>query len=209
MVNGYEFGFSGGSGGEDGLDLESALLEYEEWRDGLEGCENDALPDGQVECRDKELWDDGASEEWIARRLEELVPDRPSKRKSLSEMNTAEIGREGEALAARFLLEHGYDIAEMNWSMAGHEADIVAIDADEVVLIEVKTRVKKSEAYPDEIPELAIDERKRAGYRMLALMYMAVHPEAHHMRFDVIAINLVMGAGARVRHLISAYGCDE
>ncbi|WP_418835781.1 YraN family protein, partial [Paratractidigestivibacter faecalis] len=87
-------------------------------------------------------------------------------------------------------------------------ADIVALDGDEVVLVEVKTR-RRPTGGRDEIPELAVDHRKQEGYRALALLYMAFHSEVRHIRFDVIAINLVVGGGSRIRHLVGAFVWDE
>ena len=124
-------------------------------------------------------------------------------------MTAAEVGREGEFMAAGLLLSLDYDILETNWRCGGREADIVALDGDEVVLVEVKARRKGDPRYADEVPELAVDYRKCKGYRSLALLYMAFHSEVRHVRFDVVAVNLVVGAGARMRHLIGAYAWDE
>ena len=38
---------------------------------------------------------------------------------------------------------------------------------------------------------------------------MAFHSEVRHIRFDVIAINLVVGGGSRIRHLVGAFVWDE
>ena len=116
--------------------------------------------------------------------------------------------REGEVMAAAFLLSNDFEILDTNWRCGGREADIVALDGDEVVLVEVKTR-RRPAGGRDEIPELAVDHRKQEGYRALALLYMAFHSEVRHIRFDVIAINLVVGGGSRIRHLVGAFVWDE
>ena len=188
MVSGYEFGFSGGGSDSEG------------------GCEETEVRDVDLhdgECHGIELDDDLLAE------LRRLYPTRPSDGVRLCDMTDKEIGREGEVIAAAYLLGHEMDILETNWRCGGREADIVAKDGSEVVLVEVKTRRKSSDAYPDEIPELAVDERKLAGYRTLAALYTAFHPEVRSIRFDVVAINLVVGYGARIRHLIAAYAWDE
>ena len=199
VVSVFEFGFSD-HGGPD--------------CDELEACSS---PVG-ASCEDMELGDvGGPDDECLGLELDEdllaelrrLYPTRPSDSARLRDMTDKEVGREGEVIAAAFLLSHEMDILETNWRCGGREADIVALDGSEVVLVEVKTRRKLGEDYPDEIPELAFDQRKLAGYRILAALYTSFHPEGRSIRFDVIAINLVVGGGVHIRHLVSAYAWDE
>ena len=58
------------------------------------------------------------------------------------------------------------------------------------------------------MPELAVDRRKRARYRRIALYYLSEHPEVDSVRFDVIAINIVQERMARLRHLVGAFAWD-
>ena len=41
-------------------------------------------------------------------------------------MTTAEIGKKGERLAARYLRRHGYRILAKNWRSHRHEIDVIA-----------------------------------------------------------------------------------
>ena len=136
--------------------------------------------------------------------------------KSVKEYTSREIGREGERLAASYLVRRGYTILERNWRTKVGEADIVAIapkegecsnDRSSVVLVEVKTRLALEEA--NQMPELAVDRRTQLRYRRLALMYLALHPECESIRFDVIALNIIGEKTARLRHLVSAFSWDE
>jgi len=51
-----------------------------------------------------------------------------------------EFGKQGEELAAQFLMEKGYEILERNWRNRHKEIDIIAKDGEELVIVEVKTR---------------------------------------------------------------------
>jgi putative endonuclease len=128
--------------------------------------------------------------------------------KPVDQMTPREIGTEGERLAAEFLERRGYQVLERNWRCAAGEVDIIALDDDCHVLVEVKTRLALGDASED-MPELAVDRRKRARYRKLALLYLASHPKVMSVRFDVIALNIVGDRTARLRHLIGAFEWTE
>ena len=55
-------------------------------------------------------------------------------------MNTTEIGRLGEKLAARYLRKNGYRILETNKHQSHNELDIIAANKEWILFIEVKTR---------------------------------------------------------------------
>lgn len=134
-------------------------------------------------------------------------------RKPVTELTPQELGALGEDIAAGYLVRHGYDILERNWTCPGGEADIIALDSshddkDTVVLLEVKTRLALGET-SESIPELAVDFSKQRRYRQIALMYMVRHPEVNSIRFDVIAVNVVGEGASKLRHLFNAYCLDD
>ena len=51
-----------------------------------------------------------------------------------------EIGKIGEELACKYLEDNGYKIVERNFEAKQGEIDIIALDKQEIVFIEVKTR---------------------------------------------------------------------
>ena len=128
--------------------------------------------------------------------------------KPLSKLNNKELGALGEGCAAAYLEEEGLEVLDRNWRCDVGEADIICRDGDEVVLVEVKTRLKAS-CNVDPIPELAVDARKQRRYQKIALMYMGFHYPCEHIRFDVVAINLYNGGTYCLRYLPRAYECDE
>ena len=77
--------------------------------------------------------------------------------------NSRELGVRGEELAAKRLRDWGWRILGRNWQSGYGEIDIIAFDptadASVVSLVEVKTRL--AGAADEQMPELAVDERRR------------------------------------------------
>ena len=57
-------------------------------------------------------------------------------------MEHMNVARKGEMEAEKYLAELGYSIVERNWYHRHKEIDLVAIDNDELVVVEVKSRLK-------------------------------------------------------------------
>lgn len=55
-------------------------------------------------------------------------------------MDAKALGLYGEAAARHYLEKSGYQILALNWRYAGCEADIIAQQGAELVIVEVKTR---------------------------------------------------------------------
>jgi len=51
-----------------------------------------------------------------------------------------DLGKEGEKQALHMLQEKGYTILETNWRHEKDEVDIIALDKNELIVVEVKTR---------------------------------------------------------------------
>ena len=113
----------------------------------------------------------------------------------------------GEAAAEVFLKERGYRIISRGWrptSWKRGEIDLIAELGNEVVFIEVKTRINRSYGRPEE----AVDWRKRRQLRLLAWYWLKEH-KAHGRSYRIDVIGITWGKGtALVRHLINAVGAD-
>lgn len=108
------------------------------------------------------------------------------------------LGRRGEELAARHLAALGLTIVERNWRCSQGEIDIVALDAGEVVFVEVKTRSSVAFGHPLE----AITPAKLARLRRLAAAWCGAHPGSHdRIRIDVIAVIAPFRGEVQVEHL--------
>ncbi|MFE0177349.1 YraN family protein [Streptomyces sp. NPDC059002] len=79
------------------------------------------------------------------------------------------LGKYGEELAARRLVESGMTVLERNWraGRAG-EIDIVAMDGEALVVCEVKTRRAGLAGLPFEHPMASVGPAKVARLRRLA-----------------------------------------
>lgn len=74
------------------------------------------------------------------------------------------LGRYGEDVAARYLVDTGLEVLDRNWRCQDGEVDIVARDAETLVICEVKTRSGTSYQHP----AAAVDGAKAARLRHLA-----------------------------------------
>lgn len=116
-------------------------------------------------------------------------------------MTTAEIGKKGERLAARYLRRHGYRILAKNWRSHRHEIDVIARERSTgtVVFVEVKTRTPGSFGRPAD----AVDRDKQRFLRLAAGSWLLSNggPE-QPARFDVIEVLL---PEKTVNHLQNAF----
>ena len=108
------------------------------------------------------------------------------------------LGRRGEQLAADYLVRSGYAILDRNWRCRQGEIDVVALDGDETVFVEVKTRSSVAFGHPLE----AITTQKLARLRRLAAAWCEAHPGRRRaIRIDAIAIIAPWGGAAQLEHL--------
>lgn len=115
------------------------------------------------------------------------------------------LGKLGEDLASRYLLDKGIVILERNWKCSCGEADIIADEQGELVFIEVKTR---SAGYPG-LPEYAVNKQKRTRYEKIAISYLMQHQRpSGQVRFDVIAIQMTGELQCLLRHHRDAFLAD-
>ncbi|MET9204638.1 YraN family protein [Streptomyces bacillaris] len=105
------------------------------------------------------------------------------------------LGRYGEDLAARLLIDAGMTVIERNWRCRAGEVDIVARDGDALVLCEVKTR--RSGRF--EHPMAAVTPVKADRLRRLAGIWLERHggPPAGGVRIDLVGV-IVPRRGAPV-----------
>lgn len=126
----------------------------------------------------------------------------PAVRREKIGVRNKQFGREGEELAARYLVEKGFEIIARNWTCSAGEADIIARDDDTLVFVEVKTRSNLNKGFPSD----AVDERKRNKYERIAAYFTArFDADSIPVRFDVVSL-LVNEGRASIRHHVNAFG---
>ena len=112
----------------------------------------------------------------------------PQSKNKPSSSNKAEIGAYGESVAAGFLKTKGMKIIEKNYKpKRWGEIDLIGLDNNQLIIIEVKTRVGEQMTDPTEsIHSTKINALTRAAYS-----YQQEHddvPEA--VRIDVVTVEL-------------------
>jgi len=108
------------------------------------------------------------------------------------------LGRYGEDVAAAHVVERGWRVLDRNWRASQGELDLVALDGDELVVVEVKTRRSAAFGHPAE----AVTPAKLARVRRLAAAWLTAHDvRPASVRVDVVAVLVPPGAPAQVEHL--------
>ncbi len=99
------------------------------------------------------------------------------------------LGSNGEKLAAKWLIEHGYKILHRNWRYSYLEIDIIAIKDGKLRIIEVKTRESAAYGYP----EKAVTKKKFKRLQVAADQFLFLNPGFKWMFYDVLAITFMKG----------------
>lgn len=94
------------------------------------------------------------------------------------------LGKKGEKLVVSYLKKQGVKILKTNYVTPFGEADIVALDREDVVFVEVKTRSADNFGRPSE----AVTREKRRKYRKIAEYYGLQSGEEPNARFDVAEV---------------------
>lgn len=96
------------------------------------------------------------------------------------------IGIEGEEIAAKFLLDKGYDILHKRWTYKHKEVDIIAKFKNLLVIVEVKTRSSEKFSRPEE----AVDYKKQRFLMEATEAFINNYNNFDEIRFDIISIIL-------------------
>lgn len=114
------------------------------------------------------------------------------------------LGRWGEALAADYLRQQGYEIVAAGWRCRFGEIDLIAQDKTDLCFVEVKLRRSTAFGTAWEF----VDWRKQQRLRTTAQLYLQQHPTALQPRFDVIEVLAPQGKetkSPKIRHLADAF----
>lgn len=95
-----------------------------------------------------------------------------------------DLGKWGEDVAARYLVDNGYRIIQRDWKSGHRDIDIVASNGKVVVFVEVKTR--RNRLYAE--PITSVDYRKMQNLRVAMNHYIKSNRMDKPCRFDVITV---------------------
>lgn len=95
------------------------------------------------------------------------------------------LGARGEALAAAWYVDNGYEILDRNWRCRHGELDLIVTNGVQVVFCEVKTRSSTVFGTPAE----AVTYAKQRRLRQLAAEWIGqAERRPRRVRFDVAAV---------------------
>ena len=100
-----------------------------------------------------------------------------------------------------FLTRKGYEILDRNWQADGAAIDIVAKDDDGIAFVAVTVTIG-SQGFEE-------PKASRASRESAAAQWLAVNGEGLAVRFDDIALMVVNGSRAILRHHINALASLE
>jgi putative endonuclease len=111
------------------------------------------------------------------------------------------LGKQGEEIAVKYMLNHGYNILERNFYTRYGELDIICCDNKKaIIFVEVKARRSIKYGFPEE----AVTRKKQEHLKKAALIYLNSARFFTGMRFDVITI-LINNQGYKINHIKNAF----
>lgn len=111
-----------------------------------------------------------------------------------------QTGIRGEKIARNFLQKKKYKILETNWRHEKEEVDIIAMDGEELVIVEVKTRSTDYFGKPEE----AVDEAKEKRLITAAEAFIEENDLDVEVRYDIISI-ILKNNRQEINHIQDAF----
>lgn len=107
----------------------------------------------------------------------------------MKNVTSHKLGYQGEDYAADYLVGLGYTLVTRNWRCKIGEIDLIAVDNQELVIVEVRTR--RGEEAVSQAAE-SITSQKQARLYSLAEAYTAENQleNVHSVRIDVVAVGI-------------------
>ena len=108
------------------------------------------------------------------------------------------LGRYGEDLVARWLVDRGLVVIDRNWRCSEGEIDLVLREGSTLVVCEVKTRTDERFGHPLEV----VRPEKADRLRRLAVRWLEAHDvRPAEMRVDLVGVLLQARGAAIVEHV--------
>lgn len=111
----------------------------------------------------------------------------PKAQKIISPNERGQVGRQGEALAADFLVAEGFTIVARNWRCRFGEIDLIVARDKDIRFVEVKTRRGTGFGYPEESVSFT---KRQHWFRTMELWLQKEAPLVKRYQADVISILL-------------------
>jgi putative endonuclease len=115
--------------------------------------------------------------------------------------STKETGDSAEHIARGYLEKKGYEILDTNWRIGHLELDIVAREGDELVIVEVKSRLGE----PFNHPVDALSDKKIKKIITAAEAWIQYHNWTKDTRFDLILVIIYGSNKYEIEHYDNAF----
>lgn len=119
-------------------------------------------------------------------------------------ISKGDVGRRGEDIACKFLMDMGHTVLERNWRCGHLEIDLITYDRKGIHFVEVKSRRAPVQAAPQD----NVDAAKQKRIATAASRYLSSRdmdgPSDMECVFDVIAV-IFDGAGEEVTYFPEAW----
>lgn len=109
-------------------------------------------------------------------------------------------GKEAEDMAAKFLMQQGYEIVERNYRYRRSEIDLIIRKDNWLIFVEVKMRSSNAFGYPEEF----VDYKKAKNIVYGAEQYTFENDYNGNVRYDVVAISMQSGE-PDIKHFEDAF----
>jgi putative endonuclease len=109
-------------------------------------------------------------------------------------------GKDGENIATEYLKNKGYNVIERNFECRQGEIDIIALDKDEIVFVEVKTRTSKKYGLAAEAVD---DVKKKHLWKAVEYYVYSRNLQNEFIRIDVVEVYLNKNK-ANINHIKGA-----
>ncbi|MEO5563320.1 MAG: YraN family protein [Chitinophagaceae bacterium] len=96
------------------------------------------------------------------------------------------LGKDGEELAAGWLVRNGYEILHRNWRYSHYEIDIIAKKDKVLCFVEVKCRTASSIGFPED----SVTKRKFKNLQRAADQFLYLNPGYKWIQYHVLSITL-------------------
>lgn len=109
-------------------------------------------------------------------------------------------GKEGEAVAAEYLISKGFEIVERNYRYKQLEIDLIVKKTNWLIFVEVKFRSSDAYGYPEDF----VDYKKAKNIVDGAEQYTYDKNWQGNVRYDIVAIRNIHGQ-QEIKHIEDAF----
>jgi putative endonuclease len=97
-----------------------------------------------------------------------------------------EVGRQGEDMAAAWLVANEFELLHRNWRYAHYEIDIIALKKNMLCFIEVKCHHASELGYPED----RVTRKKFRNIQFASDHYLRLHPGYKWIQYHILSITL-------------------